>query len=121
MLLLIVFIPILTALLVLFGAPTRLTALAGSTATTIVTLIALFLYQPAVSGFQFVSSWTISQSWQLHFSLGADGLSLIMLFLASLVLLCAVWFTPPRIEKSERLFYACLLLVASGAIGECHR
>jgi hypothetical protein len=40
----------------LFGAPARLTALAGSAATTIVTLIALFLYQPAVSGFQFVSS-----------------------------------------------------------------
>jgi len=39
-----------------------------------------------------------------------------MLFLAALVLLCAVWFTP-SIEKSERLFYACLLFVASGAIG----
>ena len=39
-----------------------------------------------------------------------------MLFLAALVLLCAVWFTP-AIEKSERLFYVCLLLVASGAIG----
>ena len=39
-----------------------------------------------------------------------------MLFLAALVLLCAVWFTPP-IEKSERLFYACLLFLASGAIG----
>src|SRR5262249_29751296 len=75
-----------------------------------------FRYQPAVSGFQFVSSWTISQSWQLHFSLGADGLSLIMLFLAALVLLCAVWFTP-AIEKSEKLFYVCLLLVASGALG----
>ena len=48
--------------------------------------------------------------------LGADGLSLIMLFLAALVLLCAIWFTPP-IQKSEPLFYACLLFVASGAIG----
>ncbi len=39
-----------------------------------------------------------------------------MLFLAALVLLCAIWFTPP-IEKSEPLFYACLLFLASGAIG----
>ena len=39
-----------------------------------------------------------------------------MLFLTALVLLCAVWFTPP-IEKSERLFYACLLFLAGGAIG----
>jgi NADH-quinone oxidoreductase subunit M len=116
MLLLIVFIPILTALLVLIGLPTRLTALAGSAATAILTLLALFLYQPALGGFQFVSSWTISPSWQLHFSLGADGLSLIMLFLAALVLFCAVCFTP-AIEKSEKLFYVCLLLVATGAIG----
>jgi NADH-quinone oxidoreductase subunit M len=116
MLLLIVFAPILTALLVLFGAPARLTSLIGAGATASLSLLALFLYQPAIGGFQFVSSLTMSESWGLHFSLGADGLSLIMLFLAALVLLCAVWFTP-AIEKSERLFYVCLLLVASGAIG----
>ena len=58
--------------------------------------------QPAIGGFQFVTSATLSQSWGLHFSLGGDGLSLIMIFLAALVLLCAVWFTP-AVEKSERL------------------
>jgi NADH-quinone oxidoreductase subunit M len=61
-----------------------------------------------------------------------------MLALAALVLLCAVWFSPPpeemqqhvvperrasappvrgSSEGSERLFYACLLFVAAGAIG----
>ncbi|MGH8094237.1 MAG: complex I subunit 4 family protein [Chthoniobacterales bacterium] len=116
MLLFIVFAPILTALLVLLGAPTRSTALLGAAVTAVATLIALFLYQTGPGGFQFVTSFPISESWRLRFSLGADGLSLMMLFLAALILLCAVWFTPP-IEKSERLFYVCLLLVASGAIG----
>jgi NADH-quinone oxidoreductase subunit M len=116
MLLLIVFAPLLTALLILIGAPARLTALLGSSATAVATLVALFLYQPLPGGFQFVTSFPISETWRLQFLLGADGLSLIMLFLAALVLLCAVWFTPP-IEKSERLFYACLLFLASGAIG----
>jgi NADH-quinone oxidoreductase subunit M len=116
MLLFIVFAPIVTALLVLFGAPARLTAMAGSAATTAAALLALFLYQAVPGGFQFTTSFTISESWRLSFSLGADGLSLIMLFLAALVLLCAVWFTPPT-DRAERLFYACLLLVASGAIG----
>jgi NADH-quinone oxidoreductase subunit M len=116
MLLFIVFAPLLTALLILIGSPARLTALLGSAATAAATLVALFLYQSAIGGFQFVTSFPISQSWRLQFLLGADGLSLIMLFLAALVLLCAVWCTPP-IERSERLFYASLLFLASGAIG----
>ncbi|MDQ3199984.1 MAG: NADH-quinone oxidoreductase subunit M [Verrucomicrobiota bacterium] len=116
MLLFIVFAPLLTALLILLGAPARLTALVGSAATAVATVAALFLYQTATGGFQFVSSFPISESWRLQFLLGADGLSLIMLFLAALVLLCAVWVTPP-VEKSERLFYACLLFIAGGAIG----
>ncbi len=116
MLLLIVFAPLVTALLILAGAPARLTALLGSALTAIATVAALFLYQSGVGGYQFVTSFPISESWRLQFLLGADGLSLVMLLLAALVLLCAVWFTPP-VEKSERLFYVCLLLVAAGAIG----
>jgi len=116
MLLFIVFAPLITALFVLLGTPARMTALLGSVATTVVTLIAFFRYDIAQGGFQFVSAWPISEGWRLQFLLGADGLSLVMLFLAALVLLCAVWFTPP-VEKSERLFYACLLFIASGAIG----
>jgi NADH-quinone oxidoreductase subunit M len=116
MLLFIVFAPLLTAFLILIGAPARATALLGAGATTAASLGALYLYDPARTGFQFVQSFSVSPSWRLQFLLGADGLTLVMLFLAALVLLCAVWFTPP-IEKSERLFYASLLLLAAGAIG----
>ncbi len=116
MLLFIVFAPLIAALLILIGAPSRLTALLAAGATTLATLVAFFLYAPAQGGFQFVSSFPISETWQIQFLLGADGLSLVMLFLAALVLFCAVWFTP-AIEKSERMFYACLLFVAGGAIG----
>ena len=116
MLLFIVLAPLITALLILMGAPARGTALLGAAATAGVTLAAFFLYDPAHAGFQFVSSFPISAGWRLQFLLGADGLTLLMLVLAALVLLCAVWVTPP-IEKSERLFYACLLFLAGGAIG----
>lgn len=116
MLLLVVFTPLLAAILILLGAPARLTALVGGAATTLEALIALCLYHPVPGGFQLISSFTISESWGLHFLLGADGLSLIMVLLAALVLLCAVWFTP-AIEKSESLFYSNLLFVAAGAIG----
>ncbi len=116
MLLFIVFAPLLTAFLILIGVPARGTALLGSATTAGATLAAFFLFDPARPGFQFVQAFPISASWRLQFLLGADGLTLVMLLLAALVLLCAVWFTPP-IEKSERLFYACLLFLAGGAIG----
>ncbi|MDQ3414262.1 MAG: NADH-quinone oxidoreductase subunit M [Verrucomicrobiota bacterium] len=116
MLLFIVIAPFLTALLILIGTPTRLTALLGSAVTLLTSLIATVLYETARGGFQFVTSFPISETWRLQFLLGADGLSLVMLLLAALVLLCAVWFTPP-VERSERLYYACLLFIAGGAIG----
>ncbi|MBA3651730.1 MAG: NADH-quinone oxidoreductase subunit M [Chthoniobacterales bacterium] len=116
MLLFLVIAPLLTALLILIGAPARLTALLGSAITLLASAVAFFLYEPARGGFQLISSFPISSTWRLQFLLGADGLSLVMLFLAALVLLCAVWFTPP-VEKSEGLFYACLLFIAGGAIG----
>ncbi len=116
MLLFLVIAPLLTALLILIGTPARLTALLGSAATLVASLLAFFLYDATRGGYQFVSSFPISETWRLQFLLGADGLSLIMLLLAALVLLCAVWFTPP-VAKSERLFYACLLFIAGGAIG----
>ena len=47
MLLFIVFAPLITALLILIGAPARLTALLGSGATVIAALAAFFLYDPA--------------------------------------------------------------------------
>jgi NADH-quinone oxidoreductase subunit M len=116
MLLFIVFAPLVTALLVLLGAPARLTSLLGAGATLLATLAAFVSYNVARGGYQFVTAWPISANAGLSFSLGADGLSLVMLLLAALVLLCAIWFTP-AIEKSERLFYACLFFVAAGAIG----
>ena len=138
MLFFIVFAPLVAALLILLGASPRRLALIGAGATTAGTLAALFLYRSTPGGFQFVTSFPISQSWGLSFSLGADGLSLVMLFLAALVLLCAVCFSPlsqdmqkqappaggasvrpgwASARSSERLFYACLLFVATGALG----
>ncbi len=116
LLLVVLFAPLLAAILILFGASARGTALGGAAVTTIASLIALCLYDPVAGGFQFVVKFPLSESWRLSFSLGADGLSLVMIFLAALVLLCAVWLTP-SVERSERLFYPCLLLLAAGAIG----
>src|SRR5207253_6901490 len=67
-------------------------------------------------GFQHVVSVTISPEWGLKFAVGLDGLSLMMILLAAIVTLAAVWFAG-RIDKYENAFYACLLFISGGAIG----
>src|SRR5205823_1996517 len=57
-----------------------------------------------------------SEAWRLNFTLGVDGLSLIMLLLTAIVTFAAIWFTGP-IAKYENAFHACLLLIAGGALG----
>ena len=116
MLLLIIFVPLTAAVAILAGAPARKTALAASIFTLAVTLLAFALFDATAHGFQHVVSVTISPEWGLKFAVGLDGLSLMMILLAALVTVAAVWFSG-KIDKYENAFYACLLFISGGAIG----
>ncbi len=116
MLLFIIFCPIVAAILIMAGLPARKTALIASISTFFVTLLAFISFERGQRGFQDVSSFPISADWGLNFTVGLDGLSLIMLLLAATVTLASVWFTG-KIDKHENAFYACLLLISGGAIG----
>ncbi len=115
LLLLVTFGPIVAAILIMIGFPARLTALAASLLTLLISAI-IFLRFDALGGFQFVVTCPISSELRLNFTLGVDGLSLLMILLGAIVLVAAVWFTG-EIEHHENAFYACLLLIAGGAIG----
>jgi NADH-quinone oxidoreductase subunit M len=115
LLLLVTFTPIVAAILIMIGFPARLTALAASLLTLIISAI-MFLQFNALSGFQFGITFPISSELQLNFALGVDGLSLLMILLGAIVLVAAVWFAG-EIEHHENAFYACLLLIAGAAIG----
>src|SRR5213075_1952419 len=116
MVLFIIFCPIVAAILIMVGAPARKTALVASVLTF---AAALFLFASSEHGrgdFQHVRSFTISPEWRLSFTTGVDGLSVIMVLLASIVTLAAVWFAG-TIDRYENAFYACLLFISGGAIG----
>jgi NADH-quinone oxidoreductase subunit M len=113
---LILLLPFIAALLVLLGAPARRTALISSGITFLLSLYTLLSYDQTRAGFQFVFSKVVISEWDLKYLLAVDGLSLLMLLLASVVTLAAVWVAP-RIERRENLFYACILLLSAGAIG----
>ena len=116
MLLLIIFTPIIGALLIMAGAPARRTALITSVFNLCLSFVAFAAFNESARGFNFVTSFPIVPDWHLSFTVGLDGLSLIMLLLATIVTSAAVWFTD-RIENYEGAFYACLLLISGGAIG----
>ena len=116
MLLFLVLCPIIAAIAIIAGAPARLTALVAAISNLFVTLALLSRFDRVAAGFQFVSSFLVSADWQIHFAFGIDGLSLLMLLLAAIVTVAAVWFTG-RIDNYERAFYACLLFISGGAIG----
>ena len=116
MLLFLALCPIIAAIAIIAGAPARLTALVAAISNLFVTLTLLSRFDRVAAGFQFVSSFLVSADWQIHFAFGIDGLSLLMLLLATIVTVAAVWFTG-KIDNHERAFYACLLFISGGAIG----
>ena len=116
MLLFLVLCPIAAAVLIIAGAPARLTALVAAISNLFVTLLLLSRFDQVAAGFQFVSSFVVSADWRIHFAFGVDGLSLLMLLLATSVSVAAVWFAG-GIDNYERAFYACLLFISAGAIG----
>ena len=115
-LLFIVFCPLLAALIILLGAPARMTAVTAASLTLLASIAAFVGFDGADKGFSYVTTVPISAEWRLNFTLGVDGLSLIMVLLTAIVTLAAVWFTA-KVEKHEHSFYACLLFIAAGAIG----
>ena len=116
MLIFLVLCPILAALLILAGTPARWTALIAAIANLGVSLFLLVRFDRIATGFQFVSSFVVSTDWQIHLAFGVDGLSLLMLLLATIVTFAAIWFAG-KIDNYERAFYACLLFISAGAIG----
>ena len=108
--------PIAAAALILLGAPARRTALWTSGLLVLATALAWLGFEPDQRGYQMVTSMPVSTDWNINFTLGVDGLSLMLLVLTAVVTFAAVWFTRD-ISEHRHGFYACLLFIAGGAMG----
>ncbi len=88
-------------------------------ATALNVLLGCFLflhYDRIAAGWQYFQEIPLLPQLGLNFTLGADGLSLTMLLLTTLVSFTALWVTP-RVEQYPALFYSCLLLISIGLVG----
>jgi NADH-quinone oxidoreductase subunit M len=119
MLLFILFLPLVGAGLILFGAPPRRTALFAAGAALLLTIAAFVGFSRFDGGggdFRFVNSFSIAPEFHLTFTVGVDGLSLAMVLLGTIVTVAAIWFTG-TLSRYEGAFYICLLLISGATIG----
>ncbi len=112
---LVLFVPLVAALAVLFGAPARRTSMIAAWFNVIFVGLLCADYLEYRKAFSYVM-FPVIPALDLNFRLGLDGLSLMMVVLTSLVTLSAVWVSP-KMEQGANGFYACLLFIAAGAIG----
>jgi NADH-quinone oxidoreductase subunit M len=110
-----IILPIAGAALILAGTQARNTAVTAAALNFLASLIIFGTCNPD-AGFQFLSSFPVAPSLGIHFTLGADGLSVAMLLLSTTITLAAVCIarTP---SKHAQWFYASLLFISAGAIG----
>ena len=123
-LLLLIAIPLLTALAVLFcrnQEQVKWTALTGALAQLVLSVVLLLLYnQEKAAGntmqMLFEESYGLFQNPRINFHFGVDGLSVAMILLTSFVLVAGI-LVSWNIEKMTKEFYFLLILLALGAYG----
>lgn len=109
-------IPVLAALFIMAGFQIRRVAIFAAALNFLASLILLGSYNLKTAGYQMLLSVPVYRPLGLHFTLGVDGLSVAMVLLATTVTLAAVCVARPP-EKNPALYFACLLMISSGALG----
>jgi NADH-quinone oxidoreductase subunit M len=116
---LLLLIPIVTAAALFMGQGNRSWTKASALLQLGITLALWFGYDQSRAGYQFIAQTdALFPGLDLRYSVGVDGLSLMMLLLTALVTVAAVWFSPnlPANNRSG-LFDGSVLLISAGAAG----
>lgn len=109
----IIALPLLAALAVWLGAPARAASLGATFVNLALVLYATVQYAAKPAGLAFTNARVVLENPAISFAVGADGVSLILVLLTSLVMLAAVW----QIEDRPNIFYISSLLIGGGAMG----
>ncbi len=110
----VILLPILAAIAVWLGAPARATSIAA-TLINLGTVFGLcFNYNSkGTSDLAYTHVREILANPAMSFSVGADGVSLIMALLTTIVMFAAIW----QISDRPAIFYVTSLLIGGGALG----
>jgi len=113
----------LAGLLVLFLIPSSQKTLiktwanVSSLAGFLISLLLLRTFDKNYGGFQFVERFDWIPSLGIHYYVGIDGISLLMVLLTTLIGFVAILSSWTAIEDRPKTYYAMLLLQQTGMIG----
>jgi NADH-quinone oxidoreductase subunit M len=122
MLSLIIFLPLIGAVLIALmprasAATTRWTALGISLATFVLSLLVLFGFNTAQSGYQFVESVPWIAQYSIGYKLGVDGISIWLVMLTTFIFPIALWASDGAVHDRLKEYYALVLLMETATLG----
>ncbi len=116
----IIFLPLAVALLLIVLPSNRRllqgVSLLGSLATFLISL-KLYCHFKVEPGFSFQEFIPWIQIWNVHYHVGIDGVSLLLILLTTFTMPLVVLFSAGSIEKREKEYYIFLLLLETAMLG----
>jgi len=85
--------------------------------TFIISLPLFFEYNPATSGFQYMEHHEWLSQWGISYTLGIDGISMVLIVLTTFISVIAVVSSFTAVEKNYKEYMVLLLLLETGMIG----
>lgn len=120
MLTMLVFSPIIGAMLLWVSnslALTRLIALLTSLFSLVLSLILISRFNIDDGGFQFVVKMNWIPSLNIHYTLGVDGISVLFLPMTALLFISVIISSWTSMNAMPRLYYSLLLVLLSAILG----
>ncbi len=119
---LLIFLPILGSLLILimrrsWELLTKFIALVTSIATFLLSLPLFTEFDKTTHKMQFVERHSWIPNWNIHYFLGVDGISILLVLLSTLTAILCVLISWESITKKVKEFYISILLTTSFMIG----
>ncbi len=102
------------------GALAKQLALGIAVIELVLAVLATAAYDPGVAGFQFGQSYSWIKQFGISYSVGADGISLVLILLAAFlvpVVVLASWDESEQGKRSVPAFFALLLALEAGMVG----
>ncbi len=115
-----IFLPLAGALIILLlrnAGAIRWTAFLTTTATLIVSLPLYIHFDKTTYKMQFVESYPWIPEWNLNYTVGVDGISILFVFLSTLISILCVLVSWKSIQEKIKLFYMAILLIQTAMTG----
>jgi NADH-quinone oxidoreductase subunit M len=99
------------------AATPRLIALVTFAVEFVVSLGLWWSFDPANTSWQSVVDWAWIPSWGIRFTIGVDGIAVMMVLLTTFIMLLSVGGSWTSIRARAHSYYALLLILTTGMIG----